>query len=333
MAILGNDGRVTLADWAQSLDPEGNTAAVVELLNQTNEVLTDAVWLEGNLATGHQSTVRTDLPSAVWRKLYRGVPASKSGRGKVTDTCGMLETRAEIDKDVIELNGNTNEFRLSEGYSFIEAMNQEMASTLFYGNTDTHPERYMGLAPRYNTLNPLERISQNILDGGGVGADNTSVYLVGWGNNTVHGIFPKGAKAGLQHEDLGLGDAFDEDGNRYRAWMDHWQWKCGLTVRDWRYVARIANIDTSELVAESNAAADLIKLMIKAMHRIPSLGMCRPVFYVSRTVRQQLDIQALNSSNGVLKITEAAGQFKTDFFGIPIRTVDAILDTEDLVTA
>ena len=334
MAILGQDGKVTLADHAKAQDPDGNIADVVELLNQTNELLTDMVWLEGNLTTGHQTTVRTGLPTAIWRKLYKGVPSSKSARAKITDSCGMLETRAEIDKDVVELNGNTAQFRLSEGYSFLEAMNQAMMSAMLYNDADINPEQPTGLAPRYSDLTAEN--GQNILDEGGTSSDNTSIWLVVWGNNSVHGIYPKGSTAGLKHEDLGIGDAFDDAGDRYRAYMDHWQWKCGLTVRDWRYVVRIANVDVSDLrnqtgTQASTATTNIIDLLIKARHLIPNMGMGKPVIYANRTVRQMLDIAATKKDNYVLRITEAAGQFQTDFMGMPIRTVDAILNTESRV--
>jgi hypothetical protein len=342
MAILGQNGKVTLLDWAKSLDPDGNTATVVELLNQTNEILTDMPFIEGNLPTGHKSTIRTGLPTAIWRQMYQGVPPSKSVRAQVEDACGMLETRAELDKDVAALNGNDKAFRLSEAQAFLEAMNQNMAQTLFYGNTAVNPERFMGFAPRFSAIAGAAN-SQNVLDAGGVGSNNMSMWLVVWGKNTVTGIFPKGSKAGLQHEDLGLIDAFDASGNRYRALADHWQWKTGLTVRDWRYVVRIANISLSDLIGQTGtqaptASTALIKLMIRAMARIPFMGMGTPVFYAPRTAKEFLSIAALDKSNAALAIREAAGQFgmpspgyvqkQTEFFGVPIRTVDQLLTTE-----
>lgn len=345
-ATLGQSGKVTLLDWAKSLDPDGSTATVVELLNQTNEILLDMPFMEGNLPTGHKTTVRTGLPTAIWRQMYQGVPASKSVRAQVEDACGMLETRAELDKDVAQLNGNDKSFRLSEAQAFLEAMNQQMAATLFYGNTAVNPERFMGLAPRFSAIAGAAN-GQNIIDAGGVGADNTSIWLVVWGKNTVMGIFPKGSKAGLQHEDLGLIDAFDANNNRYRAYADHWQWKCGLTVRDWRYIVRIANIDVSDLVGQagtqaSTAATAILKLMTRAMARIPFMGMGTPVFYATRTVKEMLSVQAIDKSQNALSIREAANQFgnvapgfvqkQTEYFGIPIRTCDQILTTEARVT-
>lgn len=345
-ATLGLNGKVTLLDIAKSMDPDGSVSAVAELLNQTNEILLDMPWMEGNMPTGHKSTIRTGLPTAIWRQMYQGVPASKSIRAQVEDSCGMLETRAELDTAVADLNGNSNAFRLSEARAFLEAMNQNMAATLIYGNTATNPERFMGLAPRFSTISGAVN-AQNIIDAGGTGSDNTSIWLVVWGSETVTGIYPKGTKAGLTHKDLGEIDAFDANNNRYRAMADLWQWKCGITVRDWRYVVRICNVDVSDLVAQattqaSTAATAIIKLMTRAMARIPFMGMGTAVFYATRTVKEMLSVAALDKSNAALAIVPAVNQFgavspgyvqkQTEFFGIPIRTVDQILTTEARVT-
>jgi hypothetical protein len=345
MATLGQSGKVTLLDIAKSLDPNGSVAAVAELLSQTNEILTDMPFIEGNLPTGHKHTIRTGLPTAVWRQMYQGVPPSKSNRAQITDACGMLEARSEIDKKIAELNGNSAAFRLSEADSFIESMNQTMASTLFYGNTDTNPERFMGLAPRYSSLSAAN--AQNIISAGGAGSDNTSVWLVVWGTNTVTGIFPKGSKAGLSHKDLGEIDAFDANNNRYRALADLFQWDIGLAVRDWRYAVRICNIDVSDLTGQattqaSTASTLIIKLMIKALARVPSMGKGRPVFYANRTVKEMLSVIASDRSQNTLAFRESMNQFgavspgsvSTDlvFQGVPVRTVDQITLAEAVVS-
>lgn len=347
MATIGQSGKVTLLDWAKAIDPEGNVAAVAELLSQTNEVLMDMPFLEGNLPTGHKHVIRTGLPTSIWRQMYQGVPPSKSVRAQVTDACGMLETRSEIDRDIADLNGNTAAFRMSEAESFVESLNQTMAQTLIYGNTSTNPERFMGLAPRFSAISGAAN-AQNIIDAGGSGSDNTSMWLVVWGENTITGIFPKGSKAGLFHEDLGLIDAFDSSNNRYRAYADHWQWKCGLAVRDWRYIVRICNIDVSDLTGQvttqaSTAATLMIKLMIKAMARIPFMGKGKAVFYANRTVKEMLAIQALDRSQNALAVQPSITQFGDvapgsagngvlTFLGVPVRTVDQILATEARVT-
>lgn len=333
MATLGATV-LTLTDWAKRLDPEGKVPVIAELLSLTNEILTDMLWKEGNLPTGERVTVRTGLPTVAWRLLNQGVAPSKSTTAQIDEQCGMLEAWSEVDKDLAMLNGNTAEFRLSEAYAFIEAMNQEMAQTLFYGNSGTAPEEFTGLATRYSSLTATN--GQNVLSGGGSGSDNSSVWLVVWGANSVYGIFPKGSKAGLTHEDLGLvtvevtaGIA----GNRMRAYQDHWQWKAGIALKDWRYAVRICNIDISNLVAKSSAA-DLIELMIKAIHRIPQLAMGRPVFYMNRSCLQMLDIQRRDDviTGGGLTWDTVDGKRQASFRGIPIRLVDALIETEATVS-
>lgn len=346
MATLpSKPGAVTLTDWAKSRNPDGSTAAVIELLNQSNEILREMPWMEGNLPTGHRSTVRTGLPTPTWRKLYQGVQPSKSTRAQVDDTCGMLEARNEVDVDLVTLNGSTATFRLSEAQAEVEGMNQALAQTIFYGDQSVNPERFTGLAPRYSSLTATS--GANIVDGGGTGSDNTSVWLIVWSENTVTGIFPKGTKAGLDHKDLGEIDAFDNTQTppgRYRAFADLWKWKCGLTVRDWRYAVRIANIDISDLTGQtgtqaSTAATALMKLMIRAMARIPQMGMGTAVFYANRTVKEWLSIAALDKSQNALAIQPAVNQFGTvapgsvnngtlTFLGVPVRTVDQLLSTE-----
>src|SRR3990172_8225994 len=253
MATLGASV-LTLADWAKRLDPDGKVPSIVELLSMTNPILDDMMWMEGNLPTGHRTTVRTGLPTAAWRLLNQGIQPSKSTTAQIDEACGMLEAWSEVDKDLAMLNGNTSAFRLSEAQAFIEAMNQEMAQTLFYGNSGVSPEEFTGLAVRYS--DPTATNGSHVLDAGGSGSDNSSIWLVAWGGQTVHGIFPKGSKAGLIHEDHGevtVETSAGIAGTRLRAFQDRWQWKCGIALKDWRYVVRIGSIDISNLVGVTSA--------------------------------------------------------------------------------
>jgi len=328
-------GAVTLIDFAKSIDPNGKVANTIELLSQTNEILTDMLWKEGNLATGHRTSMRTGLPTAIWRQLYGGVPASKSTRATIDDACGMLEARSAVDVDLANLNGNADAFRMSEAEAFLEAMNQAFVQTLFYGDTTLNPERFMGLSARYSLSSALN--GQNIIKMGGASNANNSIWLIGWGENTACGIYPKASESGLQHWDLGEGDDFDGNNNRYRALMDRWQWKCGLTLPDWRYAVRICNIDQTAILADTTGTLKIMEAMLRARARIPALGKARCAFYMNRTLAEMLQIQAMNKSTNALSLKEgadqfgtggASGSFVTNFMGIPIRQTDALLSTE-----
>lgn len=318
----------TLLDVTKRLDPKGQIDTIAEMLAQTNEILLDMTFVEGNLPTGHRTTIRTGLPSATWRKLNYGVQPSKSTTVQITDNCGMLEAYSEIDKSLADLNGNSAAFRLSEDRAFIEAMNQKMASTLIYGNEGTEPEAFTGLAPRFN--DQTAENACNILTSAATpdGTDNTSLWLVVWGPNTVHGIYPKGSKAGLSVQDLGENTLIDAAGGKYQGYRTHYKWDCGLVVRDWRYVVRI-NYDLEDIVAGGATGPVLADLMGKAIRRIPSLSMGRPVFYANRDSLDAIDLQANNKSTLAFNTVEdAQGKIVTKFRGIPIRRCDAILSTE-----
>jgi len=334
---------LTLLDWAKRIDPEGRIPAIAELLSQTNEILTDCVFKEGNLPTGERVVIRTGLPIVYWRALNQGIPPSKSTTAQVDEACGILEARSEVDKDLAMLNGKTAQFRLSEDTAFLEAMNQTMATTLFYGNPAVDPRQFLGLAPRYGDIGggaPLN--AANIISAGGANQPtNTSVYLVVWGDNTVYCPFPKGSKAGLIHEDLGEQTVYNADGSRMQALATRYQWKNGLVVKDWRYVVRICNINTVDLVGLINtqaltAATSLVKLMTQALYRIPNLALGRAAFYMPRVVHEGMSIMALEKSQNVLRINEAVSQYGTPqswltFLGVPLRKCDSILTTEGVV--
>ena len=326
MSVVG-DLNPTLADVAKRLDPDGTIADIVELLAETNEVLADMTFVEGNLPTGHRTTIRTGLPEATWRMLNYGVQPSKSTTKQVDDTCGMLEAYAEIDKKLADLNNNTATYRLSEDRSFLEAMNKEMADTLFFGDTTKYPERFLGLAPRFSTLTLASAASaENVVNGGASsGTSNSSIWLVGWGQNSVHGIYPKGSKAGFQHKDLGEETLTDAAGGRYQGYRTHYQWDIGLCVRDWRYVVRICNIP------KTIGTTNLIDLMIEASELLPSLNGVRPAFYMNRTMRTNLRKQLANKSNVNLSIDEAAGKKVLAFDEIPVRRCDALDFSEGVI--
>ena len=322
---------LTLLDWAKRLDPDGKVAAVVEILNETNEILGMMVVIEANGATGHRTTVRSGLPTVAWRKFNAGVQPSKSRTVQVTEASGMLEAFSVVDKALAELNGMTAEFRLSEDRAFLEAMNIEFMTTLIFGDTDVDPEKFTGFAPRFSDKSAEN--GTNILDALGTGADNSSVWLIVWGANTVHGFFPKGKMSGLMAEDLREDIATDAAGGEYRVLRTHYKWEFGLNVRDWRYVVRIANIDVSDLTKDaSGSSADLVDLMIQAIEKVQDLTSGRATFLVTRTIRSFLRRQIKNDTNVRIAMDEVAGRKVVTFDEVPVLRTDALTDTEAQVT-
>jgi len=322
---------LTLADWAKRMAPGGGIDDIIEVLTTSNPILEDAAALEGNLPTGHRSTQRTTLPSGTWRMLNQGVAGTKGTTEQIDDTCGMLEGLSQIDVDLAILNGNQAAFRASEDDAFIAGLSQQVATALFYGNSKLNPEQMHGFAPRNNALGTY------VISGGGSGSDNTSVWIITWGPKICHLIFPKGSQAGLVSEDLGKQLVLESATslNRFLAYVTRFQWKLGLAVRDYRYVARVCNIDVSDLTSDAATGADLLDKMIDAFYVRPSqnLGdMARTFVYCNKTIAKFLHKQAMNKANVNLTLDNVAGKMVTNFLGAPVHICDAITSAEATIS-
>lgn len=321
----------TLLDLTKRLDPSGAIAEVAEMLDEENPILEDMPFYEGNLPTGHRHTIRTGLPTPTWRKLYGGVQPGKSTTVQVTDTCGDLEAYAEVDKTLADLNGNTSSFRISEDRAHISSIGKELAQTLFYGNETTEPEAFTGFAPRFNSKSAPNK--DNIIDAAGTTGNMTSIWLVVWGPQGAWGLYPKGSKAGLSVEDKGQVTVENVDGSNGRAEMyrTHYKQSCGLAVKDWRQIVRIANVKISTLETIANTK-DIINWMVQATELVNSLGSGRAVFYTNRHIRTKLRLGILERIASNLTWETVAGKRVMMFDEIPVKRCDALLNTETRVT-
>ena len=328
MATLGASF-VDLIDVYKLQDGRGQFVPVIEMLMEMNPMLEDAVAVECNKGTTHLHTVRSGLPSVTWGMLYQGIPNSKGKTAQVEDTTGFVEGLSTIDKRLLDLSTNEGAVRLSEAQAYLESMSNEVASKLIYGNTASDPEEFMGFAPRFNSLAAAN--GGQIIDGGGTGSDNTSIWFVTWGDNQCNLLYPKGTSAGVDREDMGKQRVTDGSGNAYYAMEEKFTWHVGLAVKDWRYVSRIANIDVSLMQAGSVALYDFMRnAYYKLQNRRVAGG--NIVIYCNRDVLEALDALATNAGTSDsfvrLKPMEIEGKEIMTYRGIPIRETDAIINTE-----
>lgn len=338
---------LTFADWAKHLDANGNIDVIVELLSATNEVLRDMLVKQCNNGSVHKVSVRTGLPTLTWRKLNYGAAGGKGTVANVQDTVGMLEAFPTIDKAIADMNGNTNSFRLSQTKAWFQGASQQMAETLFYGDTTIHQERFMGLSPRYDDLSAAS--AANIVDAGGTGSDNLSIWFVTWADDATYGLFPKGSKAGLQHTPVQGGNGQnwvvekDDQGHDFVVYKDWLKWDLGLSVADWRRNVRICNIDVSQLSSDLTYLKSLVGYMIEAGERTyrpagpdatgnsPDPQRPRGVWYANSTARTALRKAILEKVGVNLTWETIAGERIMMFDGIPIRQCDALVNTESRV--
>lgn len=325
MATL-NQTLPTLLDMAKRMDPNGAIANIIEVLTPRSAFLQDMVFKEGNLPTGHMFTTRTGLPSVQWRKFNEGITPGKSKTDQISETVGSLEAMSVVDQALAKLNGNEAAFRASEDQAFLTSLNIEAERAVLYYSTKSAPEQIMGLSPRLDSTAGPAGTQIIKADPAAAGNDQTSIWLVGWGLDTVYGITPKGVPGGLQQQDLGKQLWDDGAGGKFPAWVTHWRWQFGVAVQDWRYLVRIANVDTGNLTA---TGTNLVEAMIRAYHQIENPGRVRLAWYTNRSIGTYLHLQAMNATrNSTLSVENIAGQQITTFLGAPIRVTDQLLSTE-----
>ncbi|PQM29406.1 hypothetical protein CVO77_00255 [Sphingopyxis lindanitolerans] len=336
MTVLGTQLH-TLADLTARIDPDGKVAVIGEWLSQTNETLEDQLWQEGNLPTGERTTVRVGLPTVTARGLNQGVDPSKSRVAQVDEGAAMFEGQSDIDRQAAMMSGAPDNYRLTEATSFYQALSNAQSQTLFYGNAAFSPKEYTGLAPRYNSLSGSTK--DQIIDGGGTGTDNSSIWLIVWSPMGVKGIYPKGSKAGITHINVtgntGTADdgyevghyVNDADGKRFLAVSDNFIWKVGLSVKDPRYAVRIPNIDKSLLLPNYSTGAQIEMLMVQALERVEGLNMpgTKAAWYMPRNIRAMFRQQLVNNANNSNFSYETVGGKRVLMMGeVPVRRVDAL---------
>jgi hypothetical protein len=327
MATVGNS-YLSLADLRKQSNKDDDIADIIEIMAQQNQMMEDAPTFECNEGNSHLTTIRAGLPTPTWRKLYQGVQPTKGTTTQVTDTTGFLEDWSEIDAKLVDKAKNPAKFRMNEGKAHIMGIANEVASTFVYGDTATDPEKFTGITARFNSLSADN--GNQIIDAGGTGSDNTSIWFVTWGEQTCHLLHPEGSALGVSRMDKGVQTKEKPDGSLYDVYREKFMMDIGMSVRDWRAIARVANIDVSDLTADASTGADLLDYMIDAYYALDNPGRAdgNTVIYTSRTIAKFLHKQAMNKDNVQLTIEKAAGQPVVEFLGHPIRRMDALLETE-----
>jgi hypothetical protein len=337
MAILGTS-YWTLIDAMKASD--NSLGDVVEALTTLTPFMQDANVITCNNGTKHRLSIRTGLPTVAWGALYQGIPQSKGNYTQVEDTTGFVEGLSSVDERLLGLKpAESAKLRLMEGQGFLEAIAQSIDSAIWYSNVNINGKQFHGLAPRYNTLaNP------NVVNGGGVGSDNTSIWMVTHGDMQTSIITPENIPAGVQREDMGRQRILDENSNPYYVKEEKFTQHVGVSVKDWRFNARIPNIDVSNVIAGSVSVNSLLRKAYYQLHgrrsykmeREGQMSVGRTVIYMNKTMMEALDAEGTNARPGTdnfvrLKPMELHGEEVQSWRGMPIRETDALLNTEALV--
>lgn len=339
---------LTLADVARiAKDPSARS--IIEIMSLTNDIIADAPTVKCNNNTTHKTTLRDGIPMPAFRMINEGSPIAKTALRQTTEHTGVLENWSRVDKALLDLSTNRREVLLNESKAFIEGLSQAGAEAIFYGDHDMDEAAFTGFTPRYNTLNPSDYVSRNVIDAGGIsngppgqGTNLTSIWFVQWDNSACHLLYPDGTTGGIRSKTHESEILYDEEGQPFEGLMVHFQWYLGLAVRDWRRVVRIANVDTSDLdnlVRDGISLQDtkdsrLLRSMTYAKSLLPSINSGKTVIYMCREPHTYVEILAGDRHNTSISYeTPVGGGPIMSFKGIPIHRCDVLRLGEDQVTA
>lgn len=308
----------------------GNLLDICEVLDlETGMILQEAPWMPANDTWTNKSIRRASRPTGTKRKLNTGVPVSSSKVTEILDVMMMVADYAEYDKDWIDSFPNPSVARMMESRASISGIGEALVSSILYDNANADPDGMHGFAPRLATID-----GKYVVDGGGTGADVTSIYVITWDPQDAFLMYPKNMPTiGVTHQNLGevtLTDATTAVPNtsQYQGYRDYYQVKCGLVIRNPKKIGRVANIET----AGATNTFDEDKL-IKVCNYVKITPNTR--IYANQTILTQGEIKLKDKNNVNWSPAEGLGGLPfMKFRGIPVRMIDEqlLLNTETAIT-
>jgi hypothetical protein len=336
MAIKGNTG-ITYRDLYKRLKGDGTwDSDIVELLIQENPILDDMVIVEANDGSSDKTSIRTGIPSATWVAYYEGVQASKGSSKQVRDTSGMIETKVEMDERLYNDSPNAKEAWMDEVSVHAEAMNNGQADAMFYGRIATEPRKFNGLINFYNAYAPATSVDDKLSSHFVFNAKSASqastallrsIWLIGWSPKSIRCFYPKGSRGGMTRTEKIKVEMTDAAGGTFPGLRQYLRWHLGLTVRDFRYGGRLANIQLDEML-DTSSVPDYVELIRKMNARVKDIGV-NQAYYMDRTTWENVETLMHRKTMGnAVSVKELQERTTMTLFGRPVRICDALASNE-----
>lgn len=338
MTEVNIGGFYTLADLARMMAPgDASFLFCAETLARENPIVREVPTLEANQLLTHIGNRQLSLPTVGFRGINQGISTTTHKEQQITEPMALMEAMSQVDVELTRLGpGSPEQVRQRIDAAHMEAMAQKLATTIFYGNLGDDELSFNGLATRFSSLSTYPNGDSswyyNVVNAGGSGGDTTSIYMVEWGPNKAHLIYPKGTQAGLEVKFLGEQLVYDTtaaNSTKFIAYVTDLKWRCGLFIGDERCVQRLANIEVSGATNIFNED-DLITLI----NRLPKRGLDPMTrIYCNRNIATQMWIRLKDKGNMFYTSSrDAFGKPVLEFGTIPIVVCDAITSAETAAT-
>lgn len=325
MATLTASDRITALEVANRDQVSDDARRIIEQMAVTNEILLDAPAVQANDKVVNTSVVRTAVPHGTHRIYNQGVLMAASQTKVIHDVVCQTAIYSKVDASLVDNSDNPQSFLMNECAAFIQGMGDDQADDIVYGNHTADKSNMDGFAIRRPKLDGTLCIGM----GGSSAGAMSSVYLVKWGQATCHYIYPRGSKTiGVMRTDKGVQTVDDDvNGGQFEAYVNYFQCDYGLAVRNEKSIVRLCNIDTSTIDAKT-----LIMQILKAKRNLCK-GDGTIAIYANSTILGLMDAATVEKDNVVYNAEDPWGRELTKIRDMRLRQVDALLDTEDVVTA
>lgn len=320
---MSTENRYTLADYAQVAGLKGVEMQVVQTIEDTEPLFSSAPLQQCNAGNINLTQVVTKYPVGQTRGYNMGVTAEKAATRMVQDSCCMTETYNEIDVEIVKRNNSSARWRALQDQIFVRGLTHSVAERIFCGSKKRDPLEFDGFRARYAKIN-----GENVVDAGGTNSDGElqDIWLINWGVNTVHLIFPEGGVAGLSQQFEGNVDARDAKNRIFKADRTWYRWDLGLAIPDPAQVVRVCNVPIAKaLNGRGTGGYDLIKALILATEGLPNDVLPGCGIYMSQKMRSALRLQINDTPNVNLTWDTVAGKKVLNWDGIAVHKVDNIV--------
>jgi hypothetical protein len=320
MAEVNVAQKLSFGELAKRMDGMGGMVEIYEAMNEVNPIFPYIPAKPASHQFHHQTTRRTSVPSASWRKFYKGTGTKASTTQVVKFPTALLEVRSEVDEDLVDTSEAPEEVRRSEDMAFVEGMTEQVMDAIISGTSTAYPERIDGLQQYLNDLTHT-----CVRDGGNSGG--TSIYVIDFSKCWL--TFPRNTGPGITIRDKDKQRLLDSDDNVYYGYETQFKWWLGFVVKDELGIGRIANINATVGGSNTFDEDDLIELL--------NYGRFNPsttYILAAKEILAQMQIKTKDKSNINWSVRSGLGGRPVTTFmdTFPVMRCDSISTSESAVS-
>jgi hypothetical protein len=334
------ENKYTIRDAMIRATNQGELIDLADTVSKATGIMQFLEFHPTNQAFDHLTARRTDQGTPTTRIANEGAQEIKASSEQVIDIPVHYKKVIKPDKLCLRKFNSPEQWKADEVRAIFQAYAEEYTEQLISGDSLTDPGRSIdGFAKRLGSLpsdvNDVTDRYHTVRSGGGAGADNTSIYVLGIGKQGVYGLFHKNGQAGFQMKQLpeqliplGTGDIVSSP-------IDL-SWDVGLSATNHRAMGRLCNIDYSDLTDDASAGVNLMNELTRLINstKVKTMGL-KPVMLANESIITYFENQRRNfGGNGVGDANADIGKMGelTTFKGIPFVQTDAIGIAEAVVS-